>query len=119
MKLFKSFALALCLLSGSFYAQASDGDSLSTTSAQKVVSQQIVSQFQFPEALIGKMNAASVVVKFQVDENKNLKVLSLDCTDSFFKMQLTKELEATKLFLPTGTEEFEFSMELLFTTSQL
>ena len=119
MKLFKSFALVLCLLSTSFYALASEGDSLNVEVAKKVVSQQIVSQFDFPEALIGTMNNSSVVVKFQVDENKQLKVLSLDCTDSFFKMQLIKELEDTKLFLPQGMEEFEFTMELLFKTSQL
>lgn len=119
MKFIKSLGLAFCLLMASYSAQAKGDYGLNTDSIEMVVSRQIINQFQFPEALIGKMNNSTVVVKFQVEANKSLKVLSLDCTDSFFKLHLIKELESTQLYLPEGTEEFEFSLQFLFKADQL
>lgn len=113
MKTIKFLVLALCLSAAPVLASG-DEKPLSIESQQKLVMQQLSSSFQFPKALIGRMNESSVLIEFEVLENHQLKIKSMDCQDAFTRLHLRKELEKTKIYLPQEQSQAEYKVKLVF-----
>ncbi len=113
MKNFKSLILTLCLSGFTAFAGGDEALSLRKRN-QKLVTNQLATSFQFPEELIGHMTEKSILIEFKVLDNHHLEVLSIDCNDAFTALQLRKQLEKTKIFLPQETLDREFKLKLVF-----
>ncbi len=110
MKKLTFLLLALCLSMGSAFAEGeTKGNEIND---QKMVLKQLNAQFNLPSALVGKMMEESVVIKFKVLDNHQIQVLDLDCLDSFTAIQLKKELEEVKIYLPSDEAKKEYQFKL-------
>lgn len=79
---------------------------------KQIALQQINSQMQLPEALVGTMIPETAMVELRIRTNHEVEVVSIEANNAFTEVQLQKMFSGMKIFIPNQLQERQIKFRL-------
>lgn len=114
MKSLKLLVLLASLSTSSAFASGLESQKLDSAQQNNLIVLQISSKLQMPEALINHMSSGPVLIEFEIQENHQIKILHLQCTDNFVALHLRKQIESLKIYVAQAQEFQKYRLKLRF-----